>query len=789
MSGAMAWFRLDLRRRWRSLLVLALLIVLAAGTVLTSVAGARRGATAVDRLLAETLPAALAVLPNQPGFDWEPVRAMPGVEALATIVISGFKTDGRPVGSNFIPPPGDADLMWSIERPVVLDGRLADPNRPDEAVVTQAFVDTYGKGVGDSVRFELFAPEQVPESYGDGPADGPVIDAAIVGVIRSPWFGDSLDTLGTAIPSAGLYTTYEDNFLGADRSWAFLNALVRLDGGEAAIPEFTARLAELTGSSDIEYWNLAEQAREIDRAARFEANSLLAFAVAAGIAAVFLVGQSIARYSASTVADLAVLRALGMSPRQSEVAAVLGPGLAAVAGTLLAAAAAVVASRWFPIGTATLAEPQPGLDVDWPVLVAGLVGVPLLVVLAASLAATFALRATRRDTTPRRSVVTAATGRLGLPTPIVVGTQFALEPGRGRSSVPVRPALLGAITGVLGVLAAFTFSSGVDDALATPARWGLTYDVVVDTQSPDALAAVADVPGVTGVNNTRVAVAESAGRTVTVISVEPVGAPLEFVMTDGRPVEGDGEVALGMRTAALLGMEVGDAVQLAGESGTAELTVVGVGFVPHVTHNDRTSGALVTGADYEGMFDTDRAHGGLVALGSGADPDAVLAEIASAAAAVPGGDDAWVMPADLPNEVAQLRQSRALPVLLAGFLTVLAVGAVGHALATAVRRRRHDVAVLRALGMTRTQSRAVVVTQASVLALVGLAFGLPLGIALGRVVWRYVADVTPLFYVPPVALLALALIVPAALLVANLLAVWPGQRAASMRVGHVLRAE
>jgi hypothetical protein len=62
-----------------------------------------------------------------------------------------------------------------------------------------------------------------------------------------------------------------------------------------------------------------------------------------------------------------------------------------------------------------------------------------------------------------------------------------------------------------------------------------------------------------------------------------------------------------------------------------------------------------------------------------------------------------------------------LPLALGLFLMLLAVGAVGavgaagHALATAVRRRRHDLAVLRVLGTCR-QSRGVVVTQASVLA-------------------------------------------------------------------------
>lgn len=75
------------------------------------------------------------------------------------------------------------------------------------------------------------------------------------------------------------------------------------------------------------------------------------------------------------------------------------------------------------------------------------------------------------------------------------------------------------------------------------------------------------------------------------------------------------------------------------------------------------------------------------------------------------------------------------------------------------------------------------------LAVIGLVFGVPLGLAVGRTVWRVVADYTPLQYVAPGAGWAMLLVAPAALLIANALAAWPGHRAARLRIAQVLRTE
>ncbi|MGH9188086.1 MAG: hypothetical protein ACRD0U_20130 [Acidimicrobiales bacterium] len=73
--------------------------------------------------------------------------------------------------------------------------------------------------------------------------------------------------------------------------------------------------------------------------------------------------------------------------------------------------------------------------------------------------------------------------------------------------------------------------------------------------------------------------------------------------------------------------------------------------------------------------------------------------------------------------------------------------------------------------------------------LVGLVVGVPAGIAVGRSIWRSVAYNTPGDCVPPLAVLALILVAPVAVLASHLLAAWPSHRAALLRTTNVLRTE
>jgi hypothetical protein len=154
-----------------------------------------------------------------------------------------------------------------------------------------------------------------------------------------------------------------------------------------------------------------------------------------------------------------------------------------------------------------------------------------------------------------------------------------------------------------------------------------------------------------------------------------------------------------------------------------------------------------------------------------------------------GGPDAFVEPATIPTAVTDLGRLEDLPLVLGIFFGLLACATVAHALVTTARRRRRDFAVLRTIGFTRRQSRLAVAWQATMLVVVGIVVGVPLGIAAGRLAWRWLADDFPVVYVPPLALVAVVLVVPIALLVANALAAGPARSVARIRPAEALRTE
>jgi hypothetical protein len=796
MSAVWTWFRVEWRGRWRALVGLALLIAFATASVQATAAGARRGATAVDRLLEVTEPATLAVLPNRGAFDWDVVRSLPQVESMSAFAVSGFTVEGIGTAPDVDPgqiggfPFVDTEIWNSIERPVVLEGRLPDSSRSDEVAVTANFVDQFDLGVGDRLTLRLPDVEQV-DTLDWGPPAGPGVEATIVGVIRSGWFADLPgEPAGAVWPSPGLYAEFPDNVVGTAGA-VNVNALVRLHDRGADIDQFLRDFAQVTGIANVETFDLVAGADRLDTVASFESRALLLLSLAALLASLVLIGVAVSRFVGASSADRESLRTLGLTPSQSRWAAAGSPTSAAAIGVLLGTGIAAISSYGFPIGTASDLEPSPGFSFDALALLAPLLVVPGLVAVAAILS----LRAEDRG----RSATPAGTGIETLtstwPLPVGLGTRFALSARTTRTSESARPALIGAVVGVTGVVAALTFAHGIADATDDYRRFGQTYDLhaffgaggqhFVDPEST--LSAIANDPDVGGVLSILTESAISDAGSVTLFAsgttAPPGVGPVDVVVTDGRLPSSDSEIALAPLSADNEGVDVGDTITLTGTSGSATLTVTGFAFVPAGPHNGYADGGWVTPGAFAELFDGFRFHFGLVATAAGADPQAVVDRLAADEIALTAG------PISPPTERSELAQLRTVPALLAAFLAVLGIGAVAHTLASTARRRRHDVAMLRALGMGPRATSAIVLFQAAVIALVGLAVGVPLGLAMGRLVWRSVALDTPIEFVVPDNWSTIAVVAMAVLALAALLAARPAQKWASLRLGDELRTE
>jgi ABC-type antimicrobial peptide transport system permease subunit len=123
-------------------------------------------------------------------------------------------------------------------------------------------------------------------------------------------------------------------------------------------------------------------------------------------------------------------------------------------------------------------------------------------------------------------------------------------------------------------------------------------------------------------------------------------------------------------------------------------------------------------------------------------------------------------------------------------LASIGTGSLAHTLLVSVRRKHHELAVLKTIGFTRGQVAAAVASSATVLALVGVVIGAPLGAALGRAAWTAVArEVVGTEPSPHVPITAVLLIVAGAFVIANALAAWPAWAAARVRPAVALHVE
>jgi FtsX-like permease family len=627
-------------------------------------------------------------------------------------------------------------------------------------------------------------------------------------------------------------------FTATDRAVSLTNlpeASVRLRAGASmtAFLQDADALRHRYGITGDNYaaLTLADQTAATERAIRPQALALTVFAVLAGLIGLAVTGQLLARQLALDAGDFPVLRAIGVARGRLTAEALARLLAVTVPAAAAAGVIAVAASPLMPIGPARQAEPAPGFSLDLPVLAGGCVAVALLPVAALVPSAWRAARgvtrlggasgpagagATAFLSAARPSRLATALGHAGWVTG-AVGMRMAFEPGRGRTAVPVRTALAGTAVAIGAVAAASVFAWSLLALVGTPARYGQNWDAKLDAGYADIPASygaqlLAGVPGIAGYalgNNGELSVDR---MNVPAIGVDPVrgGGGGYLTMLSGRPPSGRGEIALGARTLTTLGKSVGQTVRVqvtfrggtGGPSTTRTLRITGATVlpafgVPSLASTDLGNGAVVDTSLLSGITADTGCTGKqtcynfvLLRLRPGANRDGIgttLLKRAAQGGCTPG--QCTFTAAQRPGGIKNYAGIRDTPLVLGAVLTLLAVGTLAHVLLTTVRRRRRDLAVLKTLGLTRRQVQAVVAWNATALAATALLIGVPLGIVAGRWAWAIFAGAAGVAPAPAVNVPLILLIIPATVVLANLIAALPGRQAARLRPGGVLRTE
>lgn len=791
--------------RQRVLPTAVVIVILAAtgGATLAAAAGARRTQSAYPRLLEATNEADVVVAPEVAplALDDLDLRGVPGIANVGLIRGFGVFADdaGQP---NFeldyyATAPVDDVAYRELSAPLVVAGRLPDPGRADEVLVAE----TAGFDVGDPLRGYLFRFDELQPKLAEleaeqrEPTQADIdevvtpIDLRVVGVARFTFQVASTEeaTVERALVMTPAFVAAHP----ARHSYTMLHA--DLEDPRTDLEAFQIALRERLPDAGLGFTTSAAARTRAAASTSPFVTTLALFALILGLTAALVLGQSIARQVLSDDAELPTLRSLGMTARQLRVVLLARwVGAGAFAAGLAVAAAAALSAR-FPIGPARRAEPDPGPVLDWPVLFAGGAAIALLTVSAALIGGDLALRRARAVArgTPKRSRRTVADrlAALGVPPSVVTGVQSAFESPPAGGASPVATTV-GVVVAIATVTAALVFGSSLGRLVDEPARYGWTWDGVIETFEgglDDRLTESIDGdPDIAAYSIGARGTVTIEGRPVFAVGLEPGRGNVHVEALRGRLPTEPREIALGRAARRAVGAAIGDDVRATTIDGrTIQLRVVGEALVPALNTSGSegvSEGAIMT---LDGLRDV-----------AGLRPSFVLIDVAAGdtSARLDALDQRYdemasVLTDQQPADIRSFDQVRGVPVLLAGLLGLLGAAVLTHALLTAVTRRRRELGLLKVIGFTRRALSATVAVQATALVGLALVVGLPLGLVIGRMAWLAFADRVGVDSAPVNPIAAMGLTAVVACVIANLLAALPAARARRTRPAESLRAE
>ena len=830
MESLRLTLRAELRRRWRPMLGLALLLGVIGGVVLTAAAGAERTNTAYPRLQQWARAAQVQLVPNGdvlPARYFAALARLPQVAAMST---TGLYQAALPVrGSqpltrvNTMSSP-DRALGITADRVKVLAGHLFDPRAAGQVMIDRKLAGLEHLRPGSWLHLLL-----VPNNPKTGDAEPQLAFRRAFRVSAVVTF-DSQIVPGTGTsgePTALLSPPFATTAAAGRTNYGY-EAGIRLRPG-ASMASFLSAATALARQypathGKVDVISLSSQAAATERAIQPEAVALAVFAGLAGVIVLAVIVPLLGRQLTLDAAEFPVLRALGMTRGRLVVLSLARSAMVTAAGGLAAVGIAIAASPVMPIGAARLAEPAPGVQVNLAVLGTGFAVftlVPLALLIPAAWAAAARAQGTLGAAEPGRPGRVSGLGTLvGRTGPVTggLGVRMAFEPGHGQTAVPVRSALIGTTVAVASVLAAVVFGSSLISLVATPRQygqnwaqiWDLGFGGVTGRQGAKVLAADPAATAYAVGNYGQLSV--GAARTIVpAVGIGPVRGRDFLTLLAGRAPAGPGEIVLGAQTMRAVHARLGQAIRVTVNQVSSPpsyvrisrmMRVVGEAVFPAFsrgafTPTDLGTGAAVSAAVLSEQFPQTGCTRGvtcynffLLRYPPGTDLSAAGARLATALARLGCPPGSCLATTDQrPSDIRDYGGVRKIPLLLGALLGALAVATMTHVLATSARRRRRDLAMLKALGLVRRQVLGVVEWQAAALASTALLFGVPSGILAGRWAWVLFAGasgVSPGATVPVPLVLAS---IPVTLALAALIASGPGWAAARVRPAVALRAE
>jgi ABC-type lipoprotein release transport system permease subunit len=767
--------RAAVRRGWVAHLVVALLVAFGTAAALTLGAGARRTASAPDAYTAFVGGDHDALLEQHGGLPkTAQVAALPGVESVAamTFVFAGIDSDREPETESIT----FAGTLPYGSRLVA--GRLPDPTRAHEFIADETFAAERDAEVGERFPFVTLTEEQAYRGAFFEEPRGPSFEGELVGIIRS----------ASVLESEFSIAVFPTALLDEDIPFVATIMSVHLAPG-GSVEALRAGLDSLPDGREISVDGVERApviSSEIRQAVDAQAQGIALMALVAALVAVVALGQLLTRHSRLSAVDRETLSSLGATRVQIAAESLVRAAVPAMLGVGVGVVVAIVASGRFPTGFVRRLEPTLGIRIDATVLAFGALGLLVLLLVWVGIAL-YADRSTRKE----RSAPAAAEAltRRAPNAAAAVGMRFAVT-GREGSTRSTRGTLLAGAFIVAGLVGSAAFAVSLERLVTDPSRSGMDYSFAVGAEvgytADELRTRLRDDPEIESLTVLTGSIARAGDATIELIAVDQVTGGLAPPVLSGRRPAGAGEIAFGRVTARLLGVGIGDTIELAGDAGTRSYLVVGNVVVPGVAGNDGVgNGAVVTEAGL-GAVQRDATEGSLAAikLRPDASPDAGE-RIGTMMDTEVDLKDTWSKPSSISN----VGRVRGIPSVLAVLLAVLVMLTMAHAVIMSLRGRRHEMAVLRVFGADRRWVAGAVHWQASTITALPLLIGIPLGLVVGALVFRAFVDRIGAVPDPVLPVLLVVGIAAALLVIANLVAIIPARLARRVSTAEQLRVE